>query len=419
MRKWLVAGASLTAALTAGAFLVPFLLAAKPDAKEQPAAEPATRATQLPIGQVMLYSSGVGFFQREGSVEGDARVDLSFPVADINDLIKSMVLRDLDGGHVSAVSYDSNAPLDRTLKSFAIDMSRNPGFAEILNQARGERVEVGLTNAGSGALTGTVMGVEKQKQVVNKDVNEVQVLNLWCADGMRGVKLAEVQKVRFLNANVDAEVKKALETLALSHDTQKKAMSLKFEGEGKRRVRVGYVIENPIWKTSYRLVMSPKGEEKPYLQGWAVVENPSDEDWKDVRMVLVSGRPISFQMDLYTPLYVQRPTVVPELFQSLRPVAYSGSMDDLARRDNDKLAKADMGRPMSPPPRRRPRHGGFLQGPREASALAAVPGHPRIANTPSGPRSNSVRTSGSATPCRLRRRRRSWGTSSSTRSTGP
>ena len=127
---------------------------------------------------------------------------------------------------------------------------------------------------------------------------------------------------------MDAEVKKALETLALSHDTQKKAVSLKFEGEGKRRVRVGYVVENPIWKTSYRLVMSPKGGEKPYLQGWAVVENPSDEDWKDVRMVLVSGRPISFQMDLYTPLYVQRPTVVPELFQGLRPVAYSGSMDE-------------------------------------------------------------------------------------------
>ena len=344
MRKWLVAGASLAAALTAGVFLVPFLLAAKPDAKDQPAAEPAARAAQLPIGQVMLYSSGVGFFQREGSVEGDARVDLSFPVADINDLIKSMVLRDLDGGHVSAVSYDSNAPLDRMLKSFAIDMSRNPGFAEILNQARGERVEVALTNAGQGAMTGTIVGVEKQKQVVNKDVQDVQILNLWCADGMRGVKLAEVQKVRFLNANVDAEVKKALETLALSHDTQKKAMSLKFEGEGKRRVRVGYVIENPIWKTSYRLVMSPKGEEKPYLQGWAVVENPSDEDWKDVRMVLVSGRPISFQMDLYTPLYVQRPTVVPELFQGLRPVAYSGSMDDLARRDKDMAAKADKAR---------------------------------------------------------------------------
>src|ERR1700720_3187177 len=144
---------------------------------------------------------------------------------------------------------------------------------------------------------------------------------------MRSVKLADVQRVRFLNPLVEGELKKALETLARSPDTQKTAGSIRFVGEGKRRVKVGYVIENPIWKTSYRLVLGSKAEEKPYLQGWAVVENPTDEDWKDVRMALVSGRPISFQMDLYTPLYVNRPTVVPELFQSLRPVAYSGALE--------------------------------------------------------------------------------------------
>ena len=97
-------------------------------------------------------------------------------------------------------------------------------------------------------------------------------------------------------------------------------------GEGKRNVRVGYVIENPIWKTSYRLVLGKEKEDKPFLQGWAMVENPTDEDWKDVRMALVTGRPISFQMDLYTPLYVPRPTVVPELFASLRPVTYNGDL---------------------------------------------------------------------------------------------
>ena len=84
------------------------------------------------------------------------------------------------------------------------------------------------------------------------------------------------------------------------------------------------MIENPIWKTSYRLVLDKK--EKPYLQGWAIVENPTDEDWKDVRMALVSGRPISFQMDLYQPLYVPRPVVEPELFASLRPPTYSGAL---------------------------------------------------------------------------------------------
>jgi hypothetical protein len=331
----------LAAALTGGAALIvaacafvawPSLLPAgpaKPALQTAVAAAPSETSVQLPIGQVVLFSSGVGYFQREGQIDGDARVDLSFPTQDINDLIKSMVLRDLDGGHVSAVSYDSNAPVEKTLQSFAVNLSANPTFAQVLNQARGEKVEVVLQQSNAtqpGTMTGAVMGVENQKVAAGKDAVEVEQLNMWCADGMRSVKLADVQRVRFLNPIMDNEVRKALETLTLSHDTQKKAVSLNFVGEGKRQVRVGYVIENPIWKTSYRLVLGKAKEDKPFLQGWAVVENATDEDWKDVRMALVSGRPISFQMDLYTPLYVPRPTVVPELFASLRPVTYNGDM---------------------------------------------------------------------------------------------
>jgi len=306
--------------------LFPTATSARPEKTRQD--EPQAQVTQLPIGQVVLFSSGVGYFQREGIIDGNARVDLAFPVSDINDLIKSMVLRDLDGGHISAVSYDSNAPIEKTLKSFAINLTANPTFGQILNQARGEKVEVVLqqTNATQpGTMTGTLVGIEKQKQPAGTNVVETEMLNLWCADGMRCLKMSEVQRLRFLNPIMDSEFRKALETLAQSHDTQKKAVSVHFAGDGKRNVRVGYVIENPIWKTSYRLVLDQK--EAPYLQGWAVVENPSDEDWKDVRMALVSGRPISFQMDLYQPLYVPRPTVELELFASLRPVAYSGNMD--------------------------------------------------------------------------------------------
>ncbi len=302
----------------------------RPPAAHAVASAPSESATQLPIGQVVLFSSGVGYFQREGTIEGDARVDLSFPTQDINDLIKSMVLRDLNGGHVSAVSYDSNAPVEKTLQSFAVNLSSNPTFGQILNQARGEKVEVVLQQANAaqpGTLTGAIMGVEQKQEGVDKAVVNVEQLNLWCADGMRSVKLSDVQRVRFLNPVMDNEVRKALETLTLSHDTQKKAVSLNFVGEGKREVRVGYVIENPIWKTSYRLVLGKEKEDKPFLQGWAVVENATDEDWKDVRMALVSGRPISFKMDLYTPLYVPRPTVVPELFASLRPVTYNGDLN--------------------------------------------------------------------------------------------
>jgi hypothetical protein len=326
----------------AGAAALAAFIALRPSFSPIPSAHAASAArpdmSALPVAQVVLYSSGVGYFQREGEVEGSQRIDLSFPVSDINDLLKSMVLQDLGGGHISAVSYDSQAPIDKTLRSFAIDLTSNPSFAQILHQGRGEKVEVVLQQSNTtqpGTLTGTILSVEKQKQPAGKDGTvEVELLNLWCAEGMRSVKLSELQRLRFLNPVMDSEVKKALEVLALSHDTQKKAVSLSFSGEGKRAVRVGYVVENPIWKTSYRLVLNKEGkdakDQKPVLQGWAVVENPTDEDWNSVRMALVSGRPISFRMNLYDPLYLQRPLVEPELFASLRPPTYNAAMDRLA-----------------------------------------------------------------------------------------
>ena len=156
---------------------------------------------------------------------------------------------------------------------------------------------------------------------------------------MRSLKMNEIQRVRFLNPIMDSEFRKALETLALSHDTQKKSVSINCVGQGKRDIRVGYVIENPIWKTSYRLVLDKK--EQPYLQGWAIVENPTDEDWKDVRMALVSGRPISFRMDLYQPLYVPRPVVEPELFASLRPPTYNGDLNGKGEMNRVKMQIED------------------------------------------------------------------------------
>src|SRR5580698_1976995 len=126
-----------------------------------PVEVPQAAASQLPIAQVVLFSSGVGYFQREGEVQGNSRIDLTFPVQDINDLIKSMVLSDLGGGHISAVSYDNQAPIDKTLRSFAINLTNNPSFGQILNQGRGEKVEAVLQQTNTtqpGTMTGVIMG---------------------------------------------------------------------------------------------------------------------------------------------------------------------------------------------------------------------------------------------------------------------
>ena len=312
------------------------LVGAAPEAAKQD----VKPAVNLPITRVVLFNSGVGYFSRSGEVEGDARVDLSFQETDINDLLKSMVLEDFNGGRIAAVSYDSREPISRTLSSFAINLNGQPTFAAIVTQMRGERVEVVLNPGAAnqpGKLSGVIVGVEQQKIAAGNATLDAEMLNMWCAEGLRSVKLSDVQQLKFSNPVIETEFRRALDVLALTHDSQKKAVSLHFAGDNKRKVQVGYVIEAPIWKTSYRLVLAEK--EKPYLQGWAMVENPTDEDWAGVKMALISGRPISFKMDLYNPLYINRPTVEPELFASLRPVTYRGGFGR-EKEEIKKLAEA-------------------------------------------------------------------------------
>jgi outer membrane murein-binding lipoprotein Lpp len=327
-RSYLFFGLIAAAAISAvGAWRLS-VNAAGPGVAGQPdPADPAAAKT-LPLTQVILFNSGVGYFQREGEIDGAQRVDLSFPVSDVNDLLKSLVLPDVGDGKVTAVSYDGQEPVEKTLKSFALDLTNNPTLGQLVNQARGEKVEVTLQQSGGaqpGALTGAVIGMEVQHQPGPKDsIMEVDVLNLKCAEGVRAVRLSDVLRMRFLNPTLDSEFNRALDVLATAHNSLKRTVSLNFTGDGKRTAKVGYVVENPIWKTTYRLVLGKNG--KPTLQGWALVENTSDEDWKDVRMALISSRPISFRMDLYQPLFLPRPMVEPELFASLRPPTYQGAL---------------------------------------------------------------------------------------------
>src|SRR5215213_3412149 len=159
-RKWLLV-APVAGALGIGAGVGVNELFAANEAKQD-----LKPATNLPITRVVLFNSGVGYFSRSGEVEGDARVDLTFPESDINDLLKSMVLEDFGKGRISAVSYDSREPIARTLSSFAINLNGNPTFSGIVGQLRGERIEVAVSPTAAnqpGKLTGTIVGVEKQK----------------------------------------------------------------------------------------------------------------------------------------------------------------------------------------------------------------------------------------------------------------
>jgi len=313
------------------------------------AAEPAV--AELPLEKVVLFTSGVGYFQHGGKVTGDTTVEMSFKAATVNDLLKSMIVEDLGGGTVPAVSYASRDPITKTLGTFAVDLTDDPSIGRILGRLRGARIEVEAATP----ATGTIVGVEKRAVPVGDDRSvEKEFITILTPEGLRTLPLDGITRIRLLDAKLQRELEQALAVLALGHDNDTKAVSLSFTGAGERAVRVGYVQEAPVWKTSYRLVLGEGGAGKALLQGWAIVENTTDRDWKDVRMALVSGRPISFVMDLYQPLYVPRPVVQPELFASLGPQVYGQGMEAEKREfaaaaDRSSLLRGDRKRaPASP-----------------------------------------------------------------------
>ena len=254
----------------------------------------------IPVQKIVLFSSGVGYFEHMGSVVGNSSTELRFKTNQINDILKSLVLQDLGGGKVGTVVYPSQDPLAKTLRSFQIDLSNNPSLAELLTQIRGSQVQVTIQ---AEHLQGTVLGLEKkQKLLSDKQIIEVWVLNLVAGGTVRSVPLDEVQHVELEDSQLQEELHKALLALAQARDQAKKPVVITFEGTGDRRVRVGYIIETPIWKTSYRLLLPERPEEPAKIQGWAIVENQTENDWNNAQLSLVSGRPISFVQELYTPL---------------------------------------------------------------------------------------------------------------------
>ncbi|MCS7190580.1 MAG: hypothetical protein NZ843_03145, partial [Fimbriimonadales bacterium] len=240
----------------------------------------------LPITRVVLFRSGVGYIERLGRVSGEASLTLSLRESQMNDLLKSLVLVDFDGGQILPVQYTPRDPLTRTLSAFAINIADNPNLSTLLQRLRGAPVEIQTEKE---TLQGTVLSVETRKVAASEVVVEQEFVNLMTREGVRSAALGSVRSMRIRDERLQKELQDALAALGTGLDTTRKTVALRFRGQGTRRVLVGYLTEMPLWKMSYRLVI---GEGEPLLQGWAIVENTTDEDWHNVRVELVSGRPV-------------------------------------------------------------------------------------------------------------------------------
>ncbi len=271
------------------------------------------KLTDLPVTRVVLFSGGVAYFEHAGEITGDATVRLTFKASQINDVLKSMHVSPGGKGAVTGVSYPSSDPQQRALKSFAVDLSGKTDLADLLKQLRGASISVARTSASSSVITGRILGIETRIRQVTTGATVTTlndtILNLVTSRGIRAIPMSGIYRYSLPDKRLSGELDRAMAMLLGERDAQRRDVDVHFTGKAERKVRIGYLVEAPIWKTSYRLDITG---DKPALQGWAIVDNASDFDWSKVELTLVAGRPISFVQDMYQPEYAVRSVIKPK-----------------------------------------------------------------------------------------------------------
>ncbi len=263
----------------------------------------------LPVKRVVLYKSGVGYFEHLGRVRESQDVTIPFTSGQLNDVLKSLTVLDLNGGRITGVEYGSAAPVDRQLGDLRLPVGEKASLTEFLGALRGARIEV---RSGTSTITGRLLSVERKTRTGGGTTLEVDYLSLITDNGeIRTTELTPAFSVKLLDRGLPAKMDRFLDVVSSGREADVRRMVISTSGTGDRGLFVSYISEVPVWKTTYRIVLSSKA--KPLLQGWAIVDNTVGEDWDKVELSLVAGAPHSFIQNLSQPYYTRRPVVpVPE-----------------------------------------------------------------------------------------------------------
>jgi hypothetical protein len=293
----------------------------------------------LPIKQVVLYKHGVGFFERAGTLGAGESARLDFNAAEMNDVLKSLTIGS-SGGKVTGLRYDSQDPLSRKLEEFPFQIGGG-GMPGMLDQLKGARVELKL---GTETVVGTIVSA-RTFAATDKQVERDQ-LNLMLDSGeFRTVDLGAAAGLRFPDPKLQQQFKDYLAALAAARSKEKRSVYIDSTDAKERDVTASYMIPAPVWKSSYRLIF---GDKAPMLEGWAIVDNTTGEDWTKVQLSLVSGRPISFVSQLYAPKYVNRPSAELPDDSAAQAVVHSGAFEDQKAVAGNRLEQ--FARQKAPPP---------------------------------------------------------------------
>ncbi len=316
-------------------------------------------AQDLTLKRVMLSSGGLGYFEYEAAVDGDATLRLTVSLDQVDDVLKSLVVYD-DKSGVGGLSLPGREPLKQAFKDLPFDESALASPAALLATLKGAQITVG----GGRAIAGRIVSVEPETVILNDGKATIRRtrVTLLTERGLQQFILEDAENLQFSDASLRNKVGQALMAIQGNRAKEARTLELSARGQGKRTVRVAYIVEAPVWKASYRLTLGDVAQPRAGLQGWATIENLSGHDWKEVELTLVSGRPVAFHQALYEAYYVKRPEI---------PVEVAGRLMPNVDRGGVQVAGKSMQQPAAPAPAQRNRF--QERGSAETSAASPPP----------------------------------------------
>ncbi len=308
------------------------------------AAEPA-------LTRVTLSTGGVGQFLFAAEVDGAATLPLDVPLDQVDDVLKSLQVDD-PAGSPANVRLPGRQPLSESFRTlpFGPDAFASPEalFGALVGEA------VSVPGAGvSGGMSGTILAVSPFEAALPNNGGTVtrHRLTLATSTGIETLVLEETPGLDLQSNALRSQVAAALRAIAAQRVQDRRTLQVALGPGGPRTVRFGYVVPAPVWKASYRLTVPTEGQDGPArLQAFAVVENLSGRDWRDVEVVLTSGQPVLYHQPLYEAVFTSRPEAPVEVPNRLTPAVDAGATGGRGKVAQQQEEDGAPGGPPAPPP---------------------------------------------------------------------
>ena len=278
-------------------------------------------AAELPVRTVILYKHGVGFFERSGTLGAGETAQLEFKASEMNDVLKSLTIND-PGGNVKGLRYDSSIPLAQKLGEFPFAIEPGQPLSAVFDQLKGARLEMDF---GTQKVAGAI--VSARLVPGDRDHAEREQLTLLLDSGeLRSVDLSAATSLKFSDPKLQLQFRDYLGALTGARSKEKRSVYIDSTDTKSREVKASYMMPMPAWKSSYRLLLGAES----MLEGWAIVDNTTGEDWTNIHVSLISGKPISFISQLYAPKFIARKGAELKEDEAVAPVVYSGATSEVS-----------------------------------------------------------------------------------------